>query len=365
MKHRNDTLSLPRITTYSNYPPSSDLGRRAEWYVTSSGIVHGDFRSYNPWGYTVHDKYHFTGTKRLQYRIGQMNWWETKGAFGFESDPPFYPDWNRALVYNLALEKLNSKVRGGLDLSIALAEAGTTVRMIKSVKKFTDFARGRGLGSTKDLANGWLQYTYGWKPLMSDIFAVANESVNIVLGTIQRVHARVRLPLTVDAKKRRSQIANLTAATAVTTNVRGDGGQSCTIVLELDVPSFDLARWTSLNPVSIGWELIPYSFVVDWFYDVGSYLRGLETALLYSTRFRSGYVSELYAYDGEEWVKEPLAQDFGSYYYSLDVKASVRRREFVRAVLSSYPFPRKPTFEVDLNWKRLVSAGSLLRQLFK
>jgi len=320
-------------------------------------------------------------------------------------------------VYNLALSRLNDQARGNLDLSIALAEAGTTVRMIKALKNVTSFAsafrgafnstkrgkprrafdpgKGQGwndpnsgwsgslgkksrkrrppekgfnasrFGSTKDLANGWLQWQYGWKPLMSDVFNIADEAIRITLNNIQSVSGSATKPIVVNTK--------------TTTNVMsfaapilrsGTGKESCRIKVAFSVPSFDLARWTSLNPVSIGWELIPYSFVIDWFVDVGSYLRNLETALLYNTAFLSGYVSELYVYEGTESVDYNALKVVGvapnqTYYYYRGVQAKIRKVQFYRTKLTSWPLPRKPTFNVGLGSQRLFSAAALLRQLLK
>lgn len=363
MKNRNQNITGLLYQTSSTSAPQSFSDDAFHFYVNATGIVKSDFHSYNNWGYSIRDRKHYKGLRLQQYETPPYNWVRRDGYHGSSSDTPWEPTWDRTLVYNMALEKLNSKVRGGLDLSIMLAEAKTTARMIKSLGKLTDFARLRRFGSTKDLANGWLQYQYGWKPLMSDIFGIANESINIVLATIQKVRSRVTLPIEVDFVKGPYQVAGLTS---VKTSIRGKGKQSCTIVLELDVPqsSFDVARWTSLNPVSIAWELTPYSFVIDWFYDVGSYLRNLESALYYNTLFRSGYTSELYAYDGKQSVINHRSQ-FSGYYYLLNAVAGVRRREFVRTKLTSYPLPRKPTFSVDLNSSRLLSAAALLRQLLK
>jgi hypothetical protein len=124
--------------------------------------------------------------------------------------------------------------------------------------------------------------------------------------------------------------------------------------------------------VSLAWELIPYSFVVDWFVDVGSYLRNLETALLYRKFVTSGYVSELYAFEGSEvGINKANGYAIGSgksnenWARFLNVKAKIRRVQFARTKLSSYPLPRLPTFKVALGSQRLFSAAALLRQLLQ
>jgi hypothetical protein len=146
----------------------------------------------------------------------------------------------------------------------------------------------------------------------------------------------------------------------------GQGKQSCTFSVSYYPKEFELARWTSLNPLSIAWELIPYSFVIDWFYDAGTYLRNLESALLYNNVFNGGYVSELYAYDGTERTQKYFTYKVGIYtrYYTNTARRS-RKRNFVRTKLLSYPLPRAPSISTDLSSARLLSAAALLRQLLK
>jgi hypothetical protein len=138
----------------------------------------------------------------------------------------------------------------------------------------------------------------------------------------------------------------------------------CRIVARVTIPSgFDLSRWSSLNPVSFAWEVIPYSFVVDWFYDVSSYLRNLETCLLYNSRFISGYKSELFVHRSKGVASYKGNQ--GGEVHEIAAVSYGRTVQFQRSVLSSYPRPHAPTFKVQLGWERLLSAAALTTQLFK
>jgi hypothetical protein len=132
-------------------------------------------------------------------------------------------------------------------------------------------------------------------------------------------------------------------------------------------PNYDqsLAKWTSLNPLSVAWELVPYSFVVDWFYDVGSYMRNLETALLYDNKFKSGFVSTLALYEGHGTALDQRNPSSSGRNFLITGNASIRRASFNRVLLFSYPLPSIPSFQVDLGWQRLLSAASLLRQKLK
>jgi len=275
----------------------------------------------------------------------------------------------RTSAYNAALEKLNAKVRGGLDLGVTFAEAGATWRMIKALREFRRFSLRRlgGMrpfgGGSKDLANGLLQLKYGWIPLLSDIFGVADELVRTSITGNIRYRARSTFEGLSQTNYTNLQVWGVYPPVSRYGRLK----QSCTLGVVLKIPSntIDIARWTSLNPVSLGWELVPYSFVVDWFYDVGSYLRNLETAWLYNSQFVTGYKSELYAFDGVFSTDPWWTYTAGGMRYTVAAKAALRRRQFARTVLTSYPLPARPRVTVDLSWQRVATAGALLRQLFK
>ena len=246
-------------------------------------LVKGNMKNPNNWSYSVAERKALIRSKESYWINMPWNGKLTSRNIGFsdlsDSDMP-NSAWNRDLVYNSCLSKLNELARGNLDLSVSLAELASTKRMIAGISKTLRFAGGyRGRGGTKEIANGWLEFNLGWRPLLSDVFQSADESVRVVLNKIQKFSASVTLPIKEDYIQTSFQLPM---------RREGNGKQSCRITLTLDVPSFDLSRWTSLNPVSLAWELVPMSFVVDWFFDIGSYLRNLETGLLYNTRFRSG-----------------------------------------------------------------------------
>jgi hypothetical protein len=114
-----------------------------------------------------------------------------------------------------------------------------------------------------------------------------------------------------------------------------------------------------MNPVSIGWELLPYSFVVDWFYDVGSYVRNWESAILYRSAAKGGWVTHGWIAGRDcrvEDVKTDLSGNINTYnLYGARTDSYKHRQPFAYA-----PRPVKPRFEVDLGWRRLLSAASLL-----
>lgn len=346
-------------------------------YLLAPVKNNGDFRAPTNFSYTSHrEDYWHTDAGGFYLQSGSE--WYNKGPItkvygnlAVSADP--VPPWdNRDACYNNALDKLNGKVRGNLDLSIDLAEAGTTYRMLKAVSTMFSSLRHPGrvlrrFGDTRDLANGYLSYKYGWKPIVDDIFGAADESLRICINRIQHIKAGKRMPTAREEYFSKSML-NFPAL-PIRREIRPGSFQGCTIGVSLEMPddAFAWNHWASLNPVSIAWEVLPYSFVVDWFYNVSGYLRNFETAMLYRTQFRSGYVSEMYRSDWvDRIVGESYSRNASPYKYDLyDSSANCTHVQFQRRQLASYPFPRPPTFTVDLSASKLWSAAALLRQLVK
>lgn len=116
----------------------------------------------------------------------------------------------------------------------------------------------------------WLEYWFGWVPLVSDIYS----SVKILEGSVQ---------VPVKVKVRHSSLNSLYD----TSSNHGTGNNQwryrekfryktrCQMGVKLRVTNPNLYRASQLglvNPASVAWELIPFSFVIDWFYPVGAFL---------------------------------------------------------------------------------------------
>ena len=277
-----------------------------------------------------------------------------------------------ANVSNKALSKLNSKVRTSLDLSISAFEWRQTARMVSQLSPagLANMERElfRKLSLRKDWrritklpADLWLQYQYGFKPLMSDIWSAADEAIRVARNGLQSFEASSWSPLDgLNFDLGENGYGSLSVG-----NVKGK--QIVKYGLILDAGITDANRYqhfTSLNPVSIAWELLPYSFVVDWFVDVGTTLRSYETSLLNNVAFKSGYRTELHYLDGDlvkrypnrdsanQYIIYPQGQTPGTYHFSY----------MDRSILSAYPLPSLPRFKSNLGSERLLSAAALLAQ---
>lgn len=133
-------------------------------------------------------------------------------------------------------------------------------------------SRERGITS-KDVANRWLEFSYGARPLLNDVYGGAQflaQSLN--RGVVQSYRARLKKPLTLDLNFTGGDVGTARWFAEASTK-----GQLVATLSEINVPGLVGLQ----DPLSLGWELLPYSFVADWFIPIGSYLaaRGLAQSL--------------------------------------------------------------------------------------
>lgn len=199
----------------------------------------------------------------------------------------------------------------------------------------------------KDVSSVILEYRYGWSPLMQDIKAACDV---------------ISKPIP-DAPIRASSSISFTY---LVNNGYGDtpcqATDRCTIKGRVRVsnPALDLAnRMGLLNPASVAWEAVPFSFVVDWFLPVGNFLGNLtdfvgcdliDTSI---TATRTWYVEKDpgYVYKGATGTDLVFSSN----------RASGRGKVMKRAVGVSLPRPPLQ-FGTGLTPGRAINAVALLLQ---
>jgi len=118
-----------------------------------------------------------------------------------------------------------------------------------------------------DPGGRWLEYSYGWKPLISDMYNILDKGFGdinfVVTGRAKGVRTkRLSYSWTGSGPYHRGSGDTLTLDRA-----------SCTAKISIPNTAFAaISSWGLDNPAALAWEALPYSFVVDWFLPVGDYL---------------------------------------------------------------------------------------------
>jgi len=197
---------------------------------------------------------------------------------------------------------------------------------------------------SKDLASNWLELQYGWKPLLHDIedFMEAAGRLNSPNDFVQRASA--------SATAKREYRLDFPPAGVATGSTVGKTiylvSTTCKFKIRFRVDSpinAFLAQTGFTNPINLAWEILPFSFVADWFLPIGDYLQTLSAwdgitflggSKVRFTRIRG---DSTFDYHGPHGV-EPTIR--------LEHTAAQRREEIrlVRDVLSTFPSSVLPSF---------------------
>jgi len=293
------------------------------------------------------------------------------GPFGY--DPCLKPGVYANCVDEANTEALNDLQKDAAMAAVSVAEGRKTADMLASsatalaralkaaksgnwdkVASALDLSRS-GILSGKYPANKWLEYQYGWKPLKADVHALTAQAIKTVT-TEMFVKGRGNGTWTEDINFPYGDL-----------DVRGTASWSCKSVLTGKVTSPVLYRLQGMgliNPAIIAWELMPFSFVLDWFIPVGSVLNAL-TATAGLTPW-GGFTTCQGKYDLHITHSNRSDSSGPGYSYTTPNKGSYKERGFqFRRVTypSSWPIP---DFYVDFtpfSTERVASAASLVRSL--
>jgi hypothetical protein len=164
----------------------------------------------------------------------------------------------------------------GYDALTSLAELAETRRMfmnlgkrlwkMKLPKKL--FRKKWKAASLKSVANDWMEGRYGWRTLVYDITSLNDAIRNFDesrtryserSGDFWSTSSYSEVPLSWMAFYGLKVIED-----RVSIQVRGS------VAADIEVPKFQF------NPLQTGWEVIPFSFVIDWFLGVGRALSALS-----------------------------------------------------------------------------------------
>lgn len=233
------------------------------------------------------------------------------------------------------------------------------------------FRKGKGPSRTKSLASNWLEYQYGWKPLLSDIkgtleaharFIAENREVVTVRGsatTERQTESAIMGPLM-------TSFSGISPFQVGKIESRYIDRLRYGLRFKLDDPTVAFMSQTGfLNPINVAWELIPFSFVLDWFIPIGPYLESFST--FKGFKFIDGY--QTYTGRVNQLVAINDKRHTGSGTQAIDITSrGVGYRESVyhnRVKLTAFPTYAVPTFRNPVTMTRTLNALALLRVAFR
>lgn len=255
------------------------------------------------------------------------------------------PDWSTEFRHKVKDASIN--------LGQSIAEYRQTARMFKGfaqgAKNAWDVFRVARLRKRPltpcTVAAAELVYSYGVAPLASDLF-----------DSWEELRLRLGLPIYRQIRMRKTESHPYTIEQPGFDGVhKGVDRRSVYISARVSMDP-NVSPFTLGNPAEIAWELVPYSFVIDWAIPIGDYLGALDalrgvTAINGTKTRRRRVKGRYYTNHSTDWsVIDP-----GSYLH----------RHHDRSVLNSIPLPSAPTWEPSKSWRAVMNGLALLTSVNK
>lgn len=228
------------------------------------------------------------------------------------------------------------------------------------------FHKGHYPSVSKSLADNWLAFQYGWKPLLQDIEGSMRSLAdyyhkNPNLVRTARASASFETETVVPIGNLSTTFTKCGDMTVITKS-------SCKIGFRYTVASRltqFLAQTGFTNPINLLWEVLPYSFVVDWFLPIGPYLETLSA--YHGLAFQDGFVTKFtsqstfaaYQYKGyllppNAAVKWDTCGRYSRLWLQLD-----------RTKLSDFPTSERPMLKNPFSTTHALNALALLKSSFR
>lgn len=296
-------------------------------------------------------------------------------------------NWNRELLINQAIAGVTEQ---HINLATFLAEVGQSAALISgTARKIANSAalvrrgnfRGaakalgistpRGVSKKKHFADNYLAYKFGVMPLVFDAMGVATH-----LASRAR-QVRIRASSRISSSVPSTAVQNFSMFTAYQDDVAARHVVDSTkfsfeqVVLEYDLES---AFWDEVHRLGFSnlpvtaWNVIPYSFVVDTFLNIGEWLSGMDQGLglkLASACYSQGYRTSGVVTSTGVWT------NFNSGFYknlktfNFPASSKFERYRFVRVPLSDGDIAVSLSFRSPLSVNNAINDSALVVQRLK
>lgn len=215
----------------------------------------------------------------------------------------------RNLCYSKLVDQLgdtatwaNNLLEAHGSLGMIEGRAMQLFRFANSLRKgdFGKAAKALSLGTTpkgypkkgkspKDFGNAFLEWHFGWVPMVEDIGAAVDTLQDTDFGG-KTLHASATLPYGYHVFNRGDDQGSYEMV-----NEQGSISVRMGAHARVSNPNAYLANQMGfVNPLSVAWEAVPFSFVADWFTNVGQVVSslsdfvGVELSNAYTTGFQAG-----------------------------------------------------------------------------
>lgn len=347
----------------------------------------GDYVSPLNHAYTSTTVYGVLVKRRLW--IGERLWETEDGVSATPYTPEtYFPSTFEPNALASALVEAYDKLRGNIDVSVDLVQWRATLKMVASYRRAvfglvqvakgikplidkhdrivrevrletSDARRRRRTRELNDLGNEIaamrLQYMYGVKPTMQTLHDLATKAIKPEPGLL-RCEGKGRVI-------RESVTNQFSMSTNVPLRHKIRISDRARVVLYFNPPQSiltQLSEISTLNPVGLLYEATPFSFVVDWLYDFGSWIRTLETAFIHKNNYVDGYQT----LTQRTSIQSIISGVEGAGTFARTTwfgRGDATQSRFSRTRLSTAPFPINPVKQTTFGVTRQLNAIALAK----
>jgi len=201
--------------------------------------------------------------------------------------------------------------------------------------------------SGKFAANRWLEYQYGWKPLMSDVADAQQKAHEVLLKDYILQGSKSVSASNTDEDPDNGK--KLVSKVSVKTQIKA----------KISNPAIHgISTWGLLNPAAIAWELVPFSFVVDWFMPVGNTLNAATAGCGLTSLGGSTMTKRLATYSHRGSLQDGYLTSVLSPGLVVGENYDVQRD-----IYHEFPRARFYADTTPFSTPRVANASALLRQL--
>lgn len=231
------------------------------------------------------------------------------------------------------------------------------------------FSRDYAIDQGKAVGNAWLELQYGWKPLLSDVYG-ATEALAKARNPSGNQNTLFKKAT---GRGKRKESPNIRTDVPISPGVgynysiaAGYCEVQCKIGITYAITSpvvSDLKSLGITNPALLAWELLPFSFVADWFVPIGNYIGSLDATL--GLTFKNGYRTTVTRYVSNSTTSYNYTTTAGTKLYYGFGTQEVENVTVTRSVLDGFPSAPFPSFKNPLSQSHVASAMALILQNFK
>lgn len=335
------------------------------------------------------NQYKFDARKQYRELKGYIGHFDNQGG-----RDPKVAVISSAFADNLARAKFYQKInqaRNQFSGSIFLGELRETLHMLRRpAAGLTDLIKGY-LGDvkkrkrshpktwTKAIGDLWLENAFGWQPLINDM----KDAAEALRRLNEKRASKIISAGGFDAKDSTSSLPARDRGTIYFAGLSGDRGfwitcdahlyERCIVrykgrldaqVTTTNWDNWDLFGFRSVDFIPAAWELLPWSFLADYFSNIGDCLSSIcvsTQGLKYVNRTeikKTYYSGKLFVDPFDSHHFNPANWTFVSLTGSLG-KFSLSRRTVVRSANSGISYPTLQ-FNVGLNSGQLANIAALL-----